>query len=190
MIGGIDIKGLKTEFGKFKAQQKFKAKRPLISEKMFLEIGEAAEKCKVVDLYYKQRDKAKKEIYIKHVTDKLETQIKQIEIEATKKTQSLIDAGGLFADDVQKKEGLLEAEQAKKEQLMLKCDQIQKKHEDDVNDALSSDRSKYGDKLDITTLTQEAPDIQETTGHDISVRKLAKLADHDSLISSSVAQPG
>ena len=53
-----------------------------------------------MDLFYKQREKLRKDGYIKHVTDKLETTIVNMEKEEVKHREKLVADGGLFPDDL------------------------------------------------------------------------------------------
>lgn len=137
-----------------------------------------------VDLFYKQREKLRKDGYLKHVADKLEATVVNIENEGKKHRAQLVADGGLFADDC------LPAKNPPKEQNPAKSadadeesgrpardQELRRKQEHDlehrkflvkrekmVYDALSSDRSKYGEKLDVDRLTKEIyedPEVNE-----------------------------
>ena len=59
-----------------------------------------AEKNLAVDLFYKQREKLRKDSYIKHVQGKLENTIEKIEKEDVRHREKLLAEGGIFADDL------------------------------------------------------------------------------------------
>jgi len=149
----------------------------LLKDQLYLTQPELAEKNLAVDLFYKQREKLRKDGYIKHVTDKLETTMVNMEKEEVKHREKLVADGGLFPDDLVpaknpnkalktiKSGDLIEEDDPKmtlRERELIRRRKNDKKHqkmleerEKMVYDALSSDRSKYGSKLDIDTLTKE-----------------------------------
>ena len=88
----------------------------------------------------------------------------EIEDWAKDRTEYLVKTGGLFADDMEvaKNPTQDENELTLKERLQIKKEKFERQYEKDMikrefkkNEELSSNRSKYGEKLDIDSLTRE-----------------------------------
>lgn len=155
-----------------------------MKDQLYLTQPELAEKNLAVDLFYKQREKLRKDGYLKHVADKLEATVVNIENEGKKHRAQLVADGGLFADDCLPAENPpkeqdsaksadadedsgrppRDQELRRKQQHDLEHGKLLVKREKMVYDALSSDRSKYGEKLDVDRLTKEIyedPEVNE-----------------------------